>query len=160
MNRFDFLVVCAAMTPNVHREYRSRPSATVCMAGDDLAAQVTWTEEMMSTMRKFPGFLLATLIASHAWANDQRASNAWPDTLDGAVSVVVGKLNPNQKSIIRSAAKDNLLVSLAEWAEDIQAVLGLQSGNSKLIAAVCQRACTPNQATTLIMEAAWEALQH
>jgi len=37
--------------------------------------------------------------------------------------VVVGKLNPNQKSIIRSTAKDNLLVSLAEWAEDIQEAL-------------------------------------
>ena len=113
----------------------------------------------MFTMHKLLTFLVATLIATHAWANDQRASSAWPDTLDGAVSVVVGKLNQNQKSIIRSAAKDNLLVSLAEWAEDIQAVLGLHSGNSKLIAAVCQRACTPDQATILIMEAAWEALQ-
>jgi hypothetical protein len=115
---------------------------------------------MMSAMRIFPAFLLATLIATPAWANDPRASNAWPETLDGAVSVVVGKLNPNQKQIIRSAAKDNLLVSLAEWGEDVQQVLGLRSGNSKLIAAVCQRACTPDQATALIMEAAWEALQH
>jgi acetylornithine/succinyldiaminopimelate/putrescine aminotransferase len=77
----------------------------------------------MSTMFRFLGFLLATLAATHAWANDQRGSNAWLDTLDGAVSVVVGKLNPNQKQIIRSTAKDNLLVSLAEWAEDIQEAL-------------------------------------
>lgn len=124
------------------------------------STQLTLTGEMMSAMRKFPAFLLATLIATPAWANDPRASNAWPETLDGAVSVVVGKLNPNQKQIIRSTAKDNLLVSLAEWGEDVQQVLGLRSGNSKLIASVCQRTCTPDQATTLIMEAAWEALQH
>jgi hypothetical protein len=122
--------------------------------------QFTLTEEMMSAMLRFPGFLLATLIATHAWADDQRVANAWPDTLGGAVSAVVGKLSPNQKQIIRATAKDNLLVSLAEWGEDVQAVLGLRSGNSKLIAAVCQRACTPDQATALIMEAAWEAVQH
>jgi len=49
---------------------------------------------------------------------------------------------------------------LAEWTEDVQQVLGLRRGNSKLIAAACQRACTPEQATARIMEAAWEALQH
>lgn len=74
-------------------------------------------------MLKFLGFVLAILIATQAWANDQRASNAWPDTLDGAVSVLVGKLNPKQKQIIRSTAKDNLVVSLTEWAEDIQEAL-------------------------------------
>jgi len=120
---------------------------------------ITLTEEMKSTMRKFIGCLVAIFLATQAWAADQRASTAWPDSLDGAVSVVVGRLNPNQKSLIRSASKGNLQVSLAEWAEDVQVALGLRSGNSKLIAAVCKRACTTDQATAIIMEAAWEALQ-
>jgi hypothetical protein len=113
-------------------------------------------------MHKFSAFLLATLIATHAFADDQRAASARPETLAGAVSLIVSQLNPNQKQIIRSTAKDNLLVALAEWAGDVQAELGLQRGgsaNTKLIANACQRACTPDQATARVMEAVWEALQ-
>ena len=86
-------------------------------------------------------------------------SNNWPETLDAAVSTILGNLNPTQKSVIRSASRDYLMVSLAEWAEDVQAELGLRSGNKKLITVVCQGVCSADRATSLITESIWDRLQ-
>jgi hypothetical protein len=112
----------------------------------------------MSTMRVVAA-LLALGVAAHAWADDPRPTGSWPETLDAAVSAVLAKLNRNQKAIIRSASKDDLLVALPDWGEDVQELLSLRRGNDKLIEAVCKAPCPPDRATEIIMEAAWESLR-
>jgi hypothetical protein len=103
--------------------------------------------------------LVALGVATPTWAGDPGSPSVWPDSLDGAVSVVLRRLSPTQRSIVRETQRDQLLNSLPEWAEDVQAVLGLRSGNRKLIAAVCMRSCTPDEATQIVMAAAWEAVR-
>jgi hypothetical protein len=54
---------------------------------------------------------------------------------------------------------DSLFLLLGEWGEDVGKLLGLDNGNRALIEDACARACTVEQATLTLMEAAWKALK-
>jgi hypothetical protein len=60
----------------------------------------------------------------------------------------IATITVSQKSNIRGTNKDSL-----------QQLFGLNGGNTMLIAAACGRPCKTDEATLILMEAAWSALQ-
>jgi hypothetical protein len=100
-------------------------------------------------------FLAYCLVAS-PWAAEPVAA---PETLGSAAAMALAKLGPSQRSIVRGTAKDSLVMLVPEWGEDIQELLQLNAENKKLLAVICKRSCTPEEATLMVMEAVWEALQ-
>lgn len=83
----------------------------------------------------------------------------WPSTVAEAVPKIMATLNATQKSIIQGTSKDSLPQFLGEWGEDIEQLLGLNHGNTVLVAAACGRPCPTDEATLALMEAVWAALQ-
>jgi hypothetical protein len=87
------------------------------------------------------------------------ASRLAPETLETAVTAVLARMSPSQKSIVKGTAKDSLFLLLSEWGDDIEERLLLKNKNNTLAATVCKRACSSEEATLIIMKAAWEELQ-
>jgi hypothetical protein len=83
----------------------------------------------------------------------------WPSTVAQAVPLIVATLTVSQKSIVRGTSKDSLRQLQAEWGEDIEQLFGLNDGNTELVSAACRRPCKTDDATLVLMEAAWAALQ-
>jgi hypothetical protein len=83
----------------------------------------------------------------------------WPITVAEAVPLIIATLTVSQKSIVRGTSKDSLQQLQAEWGGDIEHLLGLNDGNIALVSAACGRPCKTDQATLVLMEAAWSALQ-
>ena len=104
--------------------------------------------------------LTALNVTSFAVAADSASSSiAAPETLETAISAVIARMSPSQKSIVKGTAKDSLFLLLGEWGDDIEERLNLKNKNNKLAATVCKKACTSEEATLIIMYAAWEELQ-
>ncbi len=97
--------------------------------------------------------------AEVAVAADASDPSRWPATVSQAVAMVVARLTPSQQSIVRGTSKDNLFMLEGEWGEDIKARLGLEQGNRALLLAACDKPCNAEQATKVLIEAAWEALR-
>lgn len=83
----------------------------------------------------------------------------WPSTVAGALPHILATLTPAQRSIVVGTSRENLFMLQGEWGEDIEVLLGLNAGNTALLEAVCGAACRVDQATLLLMEAAWDALK-
>ena len=85
-------------------------------------------------------------------------SSQWPSTAAAAVPLIIAALTPVQRSIVMGTSKENLFMLQAEWGDDIETLLGLNAGNTAMVAAACNETCRVDKATLLLMEAAWEAL--
>jgi hypothetical protein len=83
----------------------------------------------------------------------------WPSNVAEAVPLIIATLNATQRSIVSGTSKDSLRLHLGEWGEDIEKLLGLDNGNTVLVAAACGRPCRTDEATLALMEATWSALQ-
>ncbi len=83
----------------------------------------------------------------------------WPGTVASAVPFILNTLTPSQRSIVVGTPRENLFLLQGEWGDDIENLLGLNSGNSALVVAACGQPCKVDQATLLLMEAAWTELQ-
>ncbi len=107
------------------------------------------------------GLTLALLLLATCSIADVKPlpKSSWPNTVAEAVPHIVGSLTIIQRSIIGGTNKDNLFLFLGEWGEDIQVLLGLNSGNMTLAQTSCGHPCEAEQATLKLMEAAWDALQ-
>ena len=82
----------------------------------------------------------------------------WPRTLTEAVPLIVATLTPAQKSIVRGTSRENLFMLQGEWGEDIEQLLGLRSGNTALVTAVCGATCSVDEATLRLLQATWDAV--
>jgi hypothetical protein len=100
----------------------------------------------------------AVIPLSTAQAADSTPSAA-PETLEAAVSAVLVRLSPSQKSIVKGTSKDSLFLLLGEWGDDIEERLHLKNKSNRLAATVCKKACSAEEATLIIMRAAWDELQ-
>ena len=109
---------------------------------------------------------LSALALALAFANEAAFADVkpllrsqWPSTVAAAVPLIVATLTPAQRSIVMGTSRENLFLLQGEWGEDIAVLLGLNAGNTALVAAACGPDCKIEQSTLLLMEAAWEALQ-
>jgi len=107
------------------------------------------------------GLALALILSTTAALADVKTlpRSSWPYTVAEAVPHILGTLTITQRSIIGGTSKDNLFLFLGEWGEDIETLLGLNSGNTTLTHTSCGLPCTAEQAALKLMEAAWDALQ-
>lgn len=103
-------------------------------------------------------FALAVVSATALAEVKPLPSSQWPRTAVAAVPLIIAALTPVQRSIIMGTSKENLFMLRGEWGEDIETLLGLNAGNTTLVAAACVQTCSVDKATLLLMEAAWEAL--
>jgi hypothetical protein len=108
------------------------------------------------------GLALALLLAGAVALADVKPlpRAQWPTTVGEAVPRILKALGPTQRSIVANTSKDGLHLLQSEWGDDIEQLLGLNKGNTALVDATCGRPCAVDQATLLLMEASWEALQH
>ena len=83
----------------------------------------------------------------------------WPQSVTEAVPHILGVMTTTQRSIISGTSKDNLFLFLGEWGEDIEVLVGLNNGNTRLAHASCAKPCSSDEAALKLMEAVWEALQ-
>lgn len=113
----------------------------------------------MNTLRK-PHCALALLLLSSCTLADVAAlaPDQWPGTVAQAVPQILAVLSPTTRSIIPGTPRDSLVLLQAELGEDIRQRLGLDHGNTALVAAACGRPCSIEQATLRLMEATWQAL--
>jgi hypothetical protein len=105
-----------------------------------IAALLTWCASSVADVKPLP-------------------NSQWPRTVAQAVPLIIANLTVSQKSIIRGTSKDSLQQLQAEWGDDIEQLFGLNDGNTTLISAACGRPCKTDEATLILMEAAWSALQ-
>ena len=113
---------------------------------------------VLSCMNKL---VLALLFSTTAAMADVKPlpPSRWPQSVAEAVPHILGTLTTTQRSIISGTSKDSLFLFLGEWGEDVEVLLGLNSGNTSLVRASCGHPCSSDEAALKLMEAAWEALQ-
>jgi len=105
------------------------------------------------------GLVLALACASTLADVKPLPCSEWPTTVVAAVPLIIAALTPAQRSVVLATSRDSLLTLQGEWGEDIETLLGLNAGNAALVAAACGHDCSADQATLLLMQAAWDALK-
>ncbi len=83
----------------------------------------------------------------------------WPKTLDATVEDILAGMSAEDKKIIRSLEKEQLIQYHHGWGTDIRNEYGLWRGNEALMVSACGRPCLPDTASMYIIEAVWAALQ-
>lgn len=83
----------------------------------------------------------------------------WPTTLADAVAHITERLSEDDKRLLRETKKENLIRFHMGWGMGIRNGFGLWRGNDKLIESACGKGCHPDDASMVIIETVWAALQ-
>lgn len=110
---------------------------------------------------KVPLLCLLLLLPVSAIAEDEPelGPDTWPTTVEATVKDIVGALSEDDKATVRAAKKEDLIMFHHGWGMGIRNHYGLWRGNSQLIESACSRLCHPDDASMVIIEAVWSALQ-
>ena len=84
----------------------------------------------------------------------------WPTTVSATVDDLLKSLSPESKKTIRETKKEDLIGFHHGWGTGIRNHYGLWRGNSALIEDACGEGCHPDDASMVIIESVWRALQH
>jgi hypothetical protein len=105
--------------------------------------------------------VLLTTLSSVAWAADDEllGPDKWPTSVAETVRDIVQRLPEKDKELVRTTKKEDLIKFHHGWGTGIRNYYGLWRGNDKLILSACGRPCHPDDASMLIIEAVWAALQ-
>ena len=102
----------------------------------------------------------AALVLSSSQAQQAKLESETADSpFERAVARTLASMKPHQKALVRGTAKDSLSLLLPEWGSDIQELLGLNPTNTRLAAELCSMACTVEEATLRVMDAAQDVLR-
>lgn len=106
-------------------------------------------------------FLLILLVASSVMAEDKEplGPDQWPRTVEATVSDLISSLPDADKATVRETKKEDLIRFHHGWGTWIRNHYGLWRGNDELIESACGRRCHPDEASMVIIEAVWTALQ-
>ena len=109
---------------------------------------------------------LAIIVASFLiWAHvglapaQQPAPDALPTTVEGVVRDIIAQLSADDRARIKSTRKEHLIKFHHGWGTGIRNRYGLWGDNTKLLHAACGKPCHPDEASMIIIEAVWAALQ-
>lgn len=91
--------------------------------------------------------------------SDLGADN-WPASVQATVADILKSLSDEDKATLRKTRKDDLIMFHHGWGTGIRNHYGLWRGNDKLIESACGKGCHPDDASMVIIEAVWLALQH
>jgi len=108
---------------------------------------------LLLTLLSFAGPLLAQ-------DEPELGPENWPTTVQATVADILGSLSDEDKATLRKTKKDDLILFHHGWGTGIRNHYGLWRGNDKLIESACGKGCHPDDASMVIIEAVWSALQH
>ncbi|UOV05155.1 hypothetical protein MUU75_19170 [Pseudoxanthomonas mexicana] len=103
--------------------------------------------------------LLAMVLPVAAQEEEPLAPDKWPTTIEATVADILSALSAEDKAELRSTKKEDLIMFHHGWGTGIRNYYGLWRGNTKLIEAACGKDCHPDDASMIIIEAVWSALQ-
>lgn len=83
----------------------------------------------------------------------------WPASVKAAVADILGKMNEQDKARVRQAKRADLGRFQHGWGTAIRNHYGLWRGNQALTLSACGKPCHPDEASMVIIEAVWKALQ-
>jgi hypothetical protein len=83
----------------------------------------------------------------------------WPTTLSATVNDIIALLSDEGKETLRKTKREDLIEFHFGWGMEIRNYYGLWRGNNKLLESACGKPCHPDDATMVIIEKVWEALQ-
>lgn len=106
-------------------------------------------------------FLIAMFLTGPAAAQEEEplGPDNWPTTVEATVADLLSALSPEDKETIRAAKKDDLIMFHHGWGTGIRNHYGLWRGNEALLESACGKGCHPDDASMVIIEAVWKALQ-
>lgn len=84
---------------------------------------------------------------------------AWLTSSDAVVDDILAHLNESARAIIRAKSRAELDMANASWGAYIREHYGMTRGNDALLQDTCGKPCHPDNASIILMERAWEALQ-
>ncbi|MEW6079270.1 MAG: DUF6794 domain-containing protein [Thermodesulfobacteriota bacterium] len=84
----------------------------------------------------------------------------WPTTVDATVKDIISSLSDKDKETVRNTKKDDLILFHHGWGTGIRNHYGLWRGNDQLREDACGNRCHPDDASMVIIEKVWEALQN
>jgi hypothetical protein len=101
------------------------------------------------------------LSCAHVWAADDvpLPPDKWPVTLAEAVADITAGMSEQDKQLLRATKKEDLIQFHHGWGTGIRNGFGLWRGNDKLIRSACGKPCHPDDASMVIIEAVWTAVQ-
>jgi hypothetical protein len=113
-------------------------------------------------MKRLLSLLLLLTVAMSAWAQEEEplGPDKWPTTVEATVSDLLSTLPPEDKAKLRSTKKEDLIMFHHGWGTGIRNYYGLWRGNENLIESACGKGCHPDDASMVIIEAVWSALQN
>jgi hypothetical protein len=83
----------------------------------------------------------------------------WPTTVEAAVALELDSMSGTNKSTLREMRKEEVRNLRIGWGTGIIDRHGLSRGNDALLEDACGKACDPDAASMVIMEAVWSELQ-
>jgi len=113
-------------------------------------------------MKRFFALIVLLALAGQASSQEEeplRPDN-WPSTVQATVSDLLASLPADDKAKVRATKKADLIMYHHGWGTGIRNHYGLWRGNEKLIESACGKGCHPDDASMVIIEAVWSALQH
>jgi hypothetical protein len=103
--------------------------------------------------------LLAAALPVAAQEDELMGPDTWPTTVEAAVADILSVMSDEDKAEVRGTQKEDLIMFHHGWGTGIRNDYGLWRGNTELIKAACGQACHPDDASMIIIEAVWAALQ-
>ena len=102
----------------------------------------------------------SVLMSSLAWpAEELLGPDKWPTSVTETVRDIVQRMAEKDKEIVRTTKKEDLIKFHHGWGTGIRNHYGLWRGNDKLTLSACGKPCHPDEASMVIIEAVWQALQ-
>jgi len=134
---------------------------TTACSGRRLAPPLMLTVSRQMRVMAFIVAVTLGLSSGHAVAaeSDPLPPEKWPTTLSDAVTYITERLSEDDKRLLRETKKSDLARFHHGWGMGIRNGFGLWRGNDKLIESACGKPCHPDDASMVIMEAVWAALQ-
>ena len=108
------------------------------------------------------GVVLGTFVCLPAAAQKplpQAPQAAWLTSSDAVVDDILAHLNETSRAIIRAKSRHELDLANVTWGAYIRDHYGMTKGNDALLQDTCGKPCHPDNASIILMERAWEALQ-
>jgi hypothetical protein len=105
---------------------------------------------------------LALLIGLGANADDDDkplSPDQWPTTVEATVADLLQRMPPDAKEKLRVTSRSDLILYHHGLGTYIRNYYGLWRGNQKLRLSACGKPCHVDDASQVIIEAAWEKLQ-
>ncbi len=113
-------------------------------------------------MKRLLLLLLVLSAAPQAFAQEEPelGPDRWPTSVQVAVADIMESLSDDDKAILRKTRKHDRIQFHRGWGMGIRNHYGLWRGNDKLIESACGKGCHPDDASMVIIEAVWSAVQH